>query len=130
MNAARELIRRLGGCWQGCYGTAPCPVCQPERRQDQRGLSIRSEAGNLLAFCHKTGCDFRDIVRAAGLQPITLKQDHEEVHKAAAQRKTYAAEQLAKARKLWAAGSPIYGTKGEAYLLGRGITCPLPPSLR
>lgn len=130
MTQAQELTFALGGEWRGHGGNAPCPVCQPERRPDQRGLSIRSEAGQLLAFCHKTGCDFRDIVKAAGLPPDALRQDPEEARKADAQREAYAAEQRAKARKLWASSATIRGTRGEAYLRGRGITCPLPPSLR
>lgn len=127
---AHNLTIGLNGVWRGNAGSAPCPVCQPERRADQRALSIRSEAGQLLAYCHKTGCDFRDIVQAAGLPPDALRHDPEEARKADAQRQAYAAAQLDKARKLWAYSAPICGTKGEAYLRGRGITCPLPPSLR
>jgi hypothetical protein len=130
MTQAQDLCRALGGDWRGHGGNAPCPVCQPERRADQLGLSIRSEGGQLLAYCHKTGCDFRDIVQAAGLPPDSLRHDPDEARKADAQREAYAAEKLAKARKLWASSAPIRGTKGEAYLRGRGITCPLPPSLR
>jgi hypothetical protein len=50
MTQAQDLCRALGGDWRGHGGNAPCPVCQPERRTDQRGLSIRSEVGQLLAF--------------------------------------------------------------------------------
>jgi hypothetical protein len=35
----------------------------------------------------------------------------------------------AKARRLWATCKPMAGTKGETYLRGRGITCPVPASL-
>lgn len=97
---------------------------------EQRALSIRSEGGNLLAFCHKTGCDFRDIVKAAGLPPDALRLDPEEARAASTQRLAYEAEQLAKARRLWTSSAPITGNKGEAYLQGRGINCALPPSLR
>ena len=38
--------------------------------------------------------------------------------------------QLSRARSLWDAGKPITGTRAEAYLRGRGITCDLPASLR
>jgi hypothetical protein len=67
MSDAQTLTETLGGEWRGHTSLAPCPVCQVERRQDQSGLSIRAEGGTLLAFCHKSGCDFRDIVKAAGL---------------------------------------------------------------
>jgi DNA primase len=34
------------------------------------------------------------------------------------------------ARSLWASSAPIAGTPGEGYFRGRGITIPLPPTLR
>ncbi|WP_050522942.1 toprim domain-containing protein [Pseudorhodobacter wandonensis] len=129
MSDAQTLTQTLGGQWRGQTGLAPCPVCQAERRRDQRGLSIRAEGGTLLAFCHKSGCDFRDIVKAAGLPRDGLRLDPVVARDADAQRDVYAQAQLAKARRLWTACKPLLGTKGEVYLRGRGITCPLPPSL-
>lgn len=129
MNDASQLTYTLGGVWRDHSGSAPCPVCQPERRRDQRGLSIRAEGGKLLAFCHKSGCDYRAIVRAAGLPPDAMRFDPIAAREADVKREAYAAEQLAKARRLWGIRKPIAGTKGEAYLRGRGITCPLPPTL-
>ena len=130
MTDARDMCFALGGEWRGSYGTAPCPVCQTERRPDQRALSIRTEGGRLLTFCHKGGCDHRAILDAAGLPPDLAQADPHAAKEADARRAAYEAEQLAKARRLWDAGKPINGTKGEAYLRGRGITCGLPPSLR
>lgn len=129
MTTAQQLAISLGGEWRGQTGLAPCPVCQIERRTDQRGLSIRAEGGALLAFCHKSGCDFRDIVRAVGLSRDALRMDPQAAREADAKREAYAVEQRAKARRLWASCKPLAGTKGEAYLRGRGITCPLPASL-
>jgi hypothetical protein len=126
---AQSLTQSLGGKWWGHTGLAPCPVCQTERRRDQRGLSIRAEGGMLLAFCHKSGCDFRDIVNAAGLPSDGLHLDPVAVRETDTQRDAYTQAQLAKARRLWGTCKPLTGTKGEAYLRGRGITCPLPPSL-
>lgn len=83
----------------------------------------------MLAFCHKSGCDFRDIVRAAGLPGAAMRIDPQASRQADTKREAYAAEQLAKARRLWATCKPLQGTKGEAYLRRRGITCPLPSSL-
>lgn len=129
MNTAQDLTVALGGEWRGHTGLAPCPVCQAERRRDQRGLSIRAEGETLLAYCFKGGCEFRDIVQAAGLPRDSLRCDPVAAHEAEAKRDAYAGEQLAKARRLWGLCKPIAGTKGEAYLRGRGITCPLPPAL-
>ncbi len=130
MTDARTLTHGLGGEWRGQFGNAPCPVCQPERRPDQRALSLRCESGRLLAFCHKGGCEFRAIVEAAGFPPEALAVDPVAARQADAKRAAYEAEQLAKARRLWGQSKPINGTKGEAYLRARGITCPLPHSLR
>lgn len=126
---AQTLALALGGGWTGHTGLAPCPVCQIERRADQRGLSIRAEGAALLAFCHKSGCDFRDIIRAVGLPRDALRMDPQAARESDARRDAYAAEQRAKARRLWATCKPLAGTKGEAYLRGRGITCAMPPSL-
>lgn len=67
MTDAQHLTQALGGHWRGQSGNAPCPVCQPERRPDQDGLSLRNTRGRLLLHCHKSACAFADIVRAAGL---------------------------------------------------------------
>lgn len=130
MTEARVLVHTLAGTWRGNHGNAPCPVCQPERRADQRALSVREEGGHLLAFCHKSGCTFADIIRAAGLPPHALGFDPLAAKDADAKRRAYDDEQRFKAKRLWDAARPICGTKGEAYLRGRGITCPLPETLR
>lgn len=130
MLPAETLTHKLGGKWYGDYGLAPCPVCQTERRPDQRALSLRDEGGRLLTYCHKGGCDFRTILGAVGLPPDMAETNSQAVKEAEARRAAYEMEQLNKARRLWDAGKPIGGTKGEAYLRGRGINCVLPPSLR
>lgn len=67
MSDAQSLTLSLRGKWYGNHGSAPCPVCQPERRKDQHGLSVKAEGGRLLIWCHKSGCDFRAILDAAGI---------------------------------------------------------------
>lgn len=130
MPTAEVIARSLGGSWCGDHGAAPCPVCQAERRFDQRALSLRDDGGRLLVFCHKSGCDFRAILDAAGLPPKMAGTDAQEAKATSAKRAAYEAEQLAKARRLWSVGKPIGGTKAETYLRSRGIMSELPPSLR
>lgn len=130
MSEAREITHALSGEWRGNHGSAACPVCQPERRRDQRALSIREDGGRLLTYCHKAGCDFRAVTEAAGIPAATGTIDPQLAREADQGRATYEVDQRARARKLWEAGAPINGTKGEAYLRDRGITCALPPSLR
>jgi hypothetical protein len=130
MPRAEALTHELGGIWYGSGGSAPCPVCQTERRLDQRALSLRNDGSRLLVFCHKSGCDFRDILSAAGMTPEMDASDTKEALETGAKQAAYEAAQRMKARRLWGAGKQIAGTKGEAYLRSRGITCALPPSLR
>ena len=132
MTDARELTLALGGRWHSRYGAAPCPCCQAEGRRDQTALTLSDGTdGRLLLHCKKSACAFLDILAAAGLRsgdyvppdPATLARREAE-RRAEAQRK---AEQ---AKRLWHESLPIAGTVAEAYLRGRGITCPLPRTLR
>jgi hypothetical protein len=132
MTDARDLTLSLGGRWRGRYGTAPCPVCQPERRKDQNALTLHDgQGGHLLAHCKRLGCAFADILAAAGIapgdyappDPVALA--HREVERLAV-----AANARKHAYRLWTEAQPIPCTVGETYLRGRGITCPLPDTLR
>jgi hypothetical protein len=129
-NKAQTLTYELGGDWRGTNGLAPCPVCQPERRNDQRALSLRTDEATLLLFCHKSGCSFRDIFNALGMMPGDAVTDQIAANTATAARADYEAQQLSKARQLWARSHSIIGTKGHAYLKERGISCDLPSTLR
>lgn len=129
---AKTLTQILGGRWQRQYGTAPCPICQPQRRRDQTALTLADGTnGRLLAHCKKTACAFQDILAAAGvttgvyipLDPGTISQRDLEA-KAAAEKKSRQAE------RCWNEALPIIGTAAERYLRGRGITCELPATLR
>lgn len=129
---ARELTHALGGKWHRSYGVAPCPVCQPSRRADQNALTLADgRNGRLVLDCKKTGCAFLDILAAAGLRSgdytppdaATLAQRERE-------QKAEAEKRAAQAKRLWDEAKPIAGTAAETYLRGRGITCPLPRTLR
>ena len=69
MTDARTITQSLGGKWYGRYGAAPCPICQPERRKGQNGLTLADGAKGLLLHCKKGGCTYRDILAAAGIAP-------------------------------------------------------------
>ncbi|MEX0349857.1 MAG: toprim domain-containing protein [Paracoccaceae bacterium] len=127
---AKTLTHNLGGIWRNGRGSAPCPVCQTERRRDQNALSISEAGGKLLLHCFKSNCGFRDIASAANVPTNRAQVDPEAERVREAKRKEYDALKLTKARALWDAAVPIRGTKAEHYLRGRGITCELPPSLR
>jgi len=130
MMDAHSITHRLGGTWRNGHGQAPCPVCQPERRQDQAALSIREGDSNLLLHCFKGGCSFVEIATAANLPLNSVQMDFEARQDREVKQAEYTKAKLKSARGLWNRASPIAGTKAETYLRGRGITCPLPDSLR
>jgi len=125
-----QLSADLGGKWHLSYGTAPCPVCQSARRKDQNALTISAKEDRLLLHCKKNGCDFKDILIAAGITPGTVEIDQLALANAERERKEQAAKLRTRARSVWDHAQPIHGTRGETYLRGRGIDCTLPDSLR
>ncbi len=130
MTDAQRLTHALGGHWRGHSGNAPCPVCQPERRPDQVGLSLSGHGGRLLLHCHKSDCAFADIVRAAGLPPLGPCDYPKTNHRDDAGAFLKAGKREAQAKVIWAEAQPVHGTLAETYLRGRGITCALPDTLR
>ncbi len=129
---ARDLTLNLHGHWYGRYGTAPCPVCQPEARRDQSALVLSDgDGGRLLAHCKKLGCDFADILAAAGVNPGDYRPpDPTVMAQREAERQREDRKKAEQAERVWNDSVKIEGTPAETYLRGRAITCPLPPTLR
>jgi hypothetical protein len=132
MMDAKHLTQSLRGKWYGLYGCAPCPVCQPEGHKTQNALTLADGAGGkLLLNCKKSGCDYRDIATAAGIsQGSFVPPDPETIAKRAAEQRKADAKRAQQAQRVWMSTQPIAGTIAESYLRGRGITCPLPDTLR
>lgn len=132
MTDARTITTALGGHWYSRFGVAPCPVCQPDKRGDQTGLTLSDRAGGgLLAHCKKSGCEFRDILTAAGIAPGTYQAPDPAISaRRMAEQKAEAEKRAGQAQRLWTEAQPIGGTLAETYLRGRGITCPIPDTLR
>ena len=128
---AYALTSRLGGRWHGSYGTAPCPVCQPDRRRDQGALTLADGRRGLLLHCKRLGCHFFDVLAAAGIAGNSYAPpDPAVVAAREAERRTDLVARQQQARALWKQTVPIGGTLAETYLRHRGITCPLPATLR
>ena len=107
------------------------PVCQPEGRKGQNALTLADGRSGLLAHCKRAGCDFREILGAAGVAPGgCAPREPAALARREAERKAEAAKRARQAERLWREAAPIAGTAAERYLRGRGITCPLPPTLR
>jgi len=132
MTDARELTATLGGKWHRRYGAAPCPVCQPQRRKGQNGLTLGDgRNGRLVLDCKKSACGFLDILTAAGLRSGDYRPpDLAILAQREAEGRAEAAKRAAQAKRLWTEAQPITDTLAETYLRGRGITCDLPPALR
>ena len=129
---ARAITAALGGHWRGGYGTAPCPICQPERRKGQNALTLHDASdGRLLLHCKKAECDFRDILAAAGVRSERLASpDAATLAQREAEKRAELEKRSRQARAVWEESRPIYDSLAERYLRGRGITCTLPPTLR
>ena len=133
MTNASELSTALGGRWHGRYGAAPCPICQPDRLKGQNALTLANgRNGRLVLDCKKSACAFLDILAAAGLRSGDyLPPDAATLAQREREAKAEAEKRAAQAKRLWLDAHPITGTVAEAYLRdARGISCPLPPTLR
>ena len=131
MMDAKHLTLSLHGKWYRSYGAAPCPVCQSERHKRQNALTLADGRIGLLLSCKKSGCAFRDILVAAGVEPGSyVPPDPRIVAQREAEREKFAAKRAMQAKLLWEDAQPIGGSLAETYLRGRGISCPLPETLR
>lgn len=131
MTDARTLTQTLRGKWHGSYGTAACPLCQPEGRKGQDALTLTDGNKGLLAHCKRSGCTFRDILAAAGIVSGEFTPpDPAIIAQREAERRKDAARMAERARLIWQEAKPICGSIAETYLRGRGIGCDLPPALR
>ncbi|MGV6840441.1 MAG: DUF7146 domain-containing protein [Planktomarina sp.] len=124
MTEARQIIEALGGDHMAGYGLAPCPICQPEGRRDQRGLSVKDAGGKTLLTCHKSGCPAPDIFKVlhdAGIVERGGKGSY--TPPSADQRKAERESRQERAAKtakfcndLWAQSKPIMGSVAQNYL--------------
>ena len=131
MTDARALTLHLRGKWYGSYGTAPCPVCQPEGRKGQDALTLTDGSKGLLAHCKRLGCAFRDTLAAAGIVTAEFAPtDPAIIAQRETQRRAEAKRRAKQAWAIWNEAQPIAGTPAENYLRRRGISCDLPSTLR
>lgn len=132
MTDAYTLTVAMGGIWKGGRGTACCPA--HDDRRPSLSLTDGTD-GRLLLHCH-AGCSFADIqaaLRGRGLiagsgtfEPFARVVDEQR----RAIERAYREKRSKQAHSVWQEAQPIMGTLAERYLRARGITCPLPRTLR
>lgn len=136
MILAEHITRTLGGTWRGQNGLACCPA--HEDRSPSLSLGVGVD-GRLLVHCH-AGCSYQSVMDALKSLGLVDHKTHSTLGSTLASRVEIEANRNAKqadeekrarqARSLWDSARPITNTLGERYLRIRGITCPLPSTLR
>jgi hypothetical protein len=134
MTESERITRALHGHWYGRSGLAFCPAHDNTRTP---ALSLSNgHGGRLLAHCH-AGCAFHAILNALrGLGVIEGSQIYAPTAAADLMHNHAVAEAEAIKREgqaltIWREALPIRETIAETYLRDiRGITCPLPATLR
>jgi len=123
MNDARELTASLDGIWRGSNGMARCPA----HDDHNPSLSITEKDGRVLVKCF-AGCAQDAVITALksrglwdGGRCATPVVEH-------FTRDQEAQERTRHAREIWVSCRAADQTK--TYLRARGITIPVPPSLR
>ncbi|MDI3336401.1 toprim domain-containing protein [Defluviimonas aestuarii] len=125
MTEAERVTRALGGDWRHGSGLAPCPICQPEGRRDQRALSLSDGGGRLLVHCHKSGCavlnELRNLNLIEGRGLPSAAPDPAEAERQRAEVRRKEVQRLKTAHDLFSAGVNCEGTPAQTYLEARGI---------
>ena len=132
---AEALVKALGGRWQATYGMVRCPV------HDDRTPSLKisdSENGEITVHCF-AGCDWRavkDTLRRQGMLPARRvnstisERSARPSAKANRRRNLEEARRIEAARWIWDDALPATGTLVGLYLRSRGLTKPIPPTIR
>jgi putative DNA primase/helicase len=129
---AEAVAKALGGRKAGAVWMARCPA------HDDRAPSLAiadAKNGKVLVRCH-AGCDQRDVIaalHARGAWPDTGRGTRQFLRKAGRQPAKPVCDALRRteaALAIWRASRPAEGTPVETYLRSRGLTIPVPPSLR
>jgi len=126
-----SIVKALGGRQAGKGWIACCP----SHEDRNPSLSIKEGAGGKpLIYCH-TGCSQAEVINA--LKSRGLWKPTSEInifrrfdHKVTNYSSSCHNERSESALRLWNASQPAIGTPLEPYLYTRGITIPVPLSIR
>ena len=128
---AQEIVKALGGRWHGADGTARCPA----HDDHEPSLSVRDgDGGRLLTHCF-SGCSAEAVwaaLRGRGLVAATEDRGVGPTPRRAlcVGGRPTDVNHRRRALKIWCATRPAEGSPVETYLRGRGITIPIPYTIR
>jgi hypothetical protein len=130
---AEAIARALGGRKAGAAWMARCPA----HKDREPRLSIAdARDGKVLVRCH-AGCDQRDVIaalRARGVwdagerRPARFSREPDRVPPPETNSNVMRRTEAALA--VWRRSQSAEGTPVKTYLLSRGLTIPMPPSIR
>ena len=143
MTPANEIVRALNGCWHGSYGMCLCP-CHDDGRTPALKITDDTRKSDGIDLHCFAGCGWREVkavLSARGLleAPATTTASRSSRRSAQARPRNQTTIsptnngndwKSIEALKIWRQSQPAAGSKVEIYLARRGITIPMPPSLR
>ncbi len=126
---AQEIVKALDGRWRGKGGSAKCPA----HDDHDPSLSVsEGQYGKLLVKCH-ANCDQSAVWAALQDRGLVDRAEDRPAPRRRPQRTQPAPQPSPNqdhALEIWRAAQPATGTPAEDYLRGRGITIPVPASVR
>lgn len=125
MTNASSIARALRGQKSGQDWIAHCPAHDDKHPS----LSIGDNNGKVLVYCH-AGCSQSIVIEALRRQGLWGNQRQRFQDQGKTQPTLTAEEKKVFALKIWDESVSAAGTLVETYLASRGLTIPIPPSLR
>ncbi len=126
---AQEIVKALGGRWRGKGGSAKCPA----HDDHDPSLSVsEGQDGKLLVKCH-ANCDQSAVWAALQDRGLVDRAEDRPAPRRRPQRTQPAPQPSPNqdhALEIWRTAQPATGTPAEDYPRGRGITIPVPASVR
>jgi putative DNA primase/helicase len=130
---AEAIAKALGGRKAGAAWMARCPA------HDDRAPSLAiadARDGKLLVRCH-AGCDQRDVIAALRARGVWEKDERRAIRFSRMPDRmpppktdSEAVRRTEAALAIWRGSQSAEGTPVETYLRSRGLTIPIPPSIR
>lgn len=140
MSAAQEIVRSLNGDWHGSYGLAPGPGHSTKDRSmlildrdDGRGVVVESYASDGWQSCRNYLVE-RGLLDETQAERDPSAQERDKINRRVrdvrAARDKEEEARINCACRIWRDAYTCSGSIAGAYLINRGITIPIPPSLR